>query len=160
MQWPKSLNELDDAELAEAVRDMMAVIHRITGVDPADWSREAADVGPDELSTPNETMTGHKPDQLRFDRPANSSESGASAAPGDLEKMRDCLRRFENVVTDPAVPSKKERQANLVFCKDVWKVELKGREDFVRSCTGYMNKVLKDEISIAAARGYLEGLIH
>lgn len=45
--WPKSLTELDDAELDEAVRDMMGLLYEITGVDPAEWSKESADVGRD-----------------------------------------------------------------------------------------------------------------
>src|SRR5690606_8783122 len=39
MQWPKSLKELDDQELADAVRDMAAIVREITGVDPLDWNK-------------------------------------------------------------------------------------------------------------------------
>lgn len=48
MQFPKSLTELDDAELDAAVIDMMDLLHKLTGIDPADWRKEAADVGRDE----------------------------------------------------------------------------------------------------------------
>lgn len=50
MQYPKSLTELTDPELVEAVEGMAAIIQRITGVDPDDWKKEIAHVGEDEPS--------------------------------------------------------------------------------------------------------------
>ena len=43
-QWreiPRSLSELDDAELDEAVEDMQRVLFKLTGVDPATLRKEA-----------------------------------------------------------------------------------------------------------------------
>ncbi|MDQ0996922.1 hypothetical protein QFZ34_002104 [Phyllobacterium ifriqiyense] len=51
MQYPKSLTELTDPELEEAVEQMMAIIQHITGVDPADWRKEIADLGEEEQNT-------------------------------------------------------------------------------------------------------------
>jgi len=48
MLWPKSLTELSDPELDDAVRDMMDLIHKMTGVDPETLRKESADVGDDE----------------------------------------------------------------------------------------------------------------
>ncbi|TPK14125.1 hypothetical protein [Mesorhizobium sp. B2-5-11] len=48
MAYPKSLTELTDPELDEAVRDMMDLIQRMTGIDPATLKKEIADVGEDE----------------------------------------------------------------------------------------------------------------
>lgn len=48
MAYPKSLVELTDPELDEAVRDMMDLIQKMTGIDPATLKKEAADVGEDE----------------------------------------------------------------------------------------------------------------
>jgi hypothetical protein len=70
MQWPKSLKELDDEELAEAVRDMAALLHKMTGVDPLEWSKEAADVGQDETEQPEAPVN-----------PASGSGSGEVSSP-------------------------------------------------------------------------------
>lgn len=53
MAYPKSLTELSDPELDEAVRDMMDLIQRMTGIDPATLKKEIADVGEDE-ETPSD----------------------------------------------------------------------------------------------------------
>lgn len=47
MQYPKSLTELEDPELQEAVEQMMALVARITGVDPETLRKEIAHVGED-----------------------------------------------------------------------------------------------------------------
>jgi len=44
MQYPKSLTELDDPELSEAVEQMIDVIYHITGVDPAEWKKQIAHI--------------------------------------------------------------------------------------------------------------------
>jgi hypothetical protein len=50
LQYPKSLTELDDPELVDAVEQMVEIIHRVTGVDPDTWKKEIAHVGEDEPS--------------------------------------------------------------------------------------------------------------
>ncbi|TIN80745.1 hypothetical protein [Mesorhizobium sp.] len=67
MAYPKSLTELTDPELDEAVRDMMDLIHRMTGIDPATLKKEIADVGEDE----------HEPSEVV----APSSDAGSEEAP-------------------------------------------------------------------------------
>ena len=52
MQYPKSLTELSDPELDEAVRDMMDLITKMTGIDPETLRKEMADVGRDETEQP------------------------------------------------------------------------------------------------------------
>lgn len=47
MQYPKSLTELTDPELEEAVEQMLAVMYRVTGIDPDDWRKQIADIGKD-----------------------------------------------------------------------------------------------------------------
>ncbi len=66
MQYPKSLTELTDPELEEAVLQMTEIIQHITGVDPDDWRNQIADLGEDEQS---ETSGSPQPD----------AESGADA---------------------------------------------------------------------------------
>lgn len=45
MQYPKSLTELEDPEMTDALEQMMELLHRITGVDPDTLRKEAAHVG-------------------------------------------------------------------------------------------------------------------
>lgn len=45
MQYPKSLSELEDPELQEALEQMTELLSRMTGVDVATLRKEAADVG-------------------------------------------------------------------------------------------------------------------
>lgn len=56
MAYPKSLTELTDPELQDAVDQMLAILFRITGVDPDDWRKQIAHVGEDESgSSPSPT---------------------------------------------------------------------------------------------------------
>jgi len=180
MQFPKSLNDLDDAELADAVRDMKDLLHKITGVDPDDWHRETADVGEDdneiaspagetiqsaqdEAMEPASTTSQPEVDAGSHQSVAADQEGGAETddAPSSelIAKMHEALTKFIGVVTDKAVPDKKDRQDILVMMKNNWKDALPTRPDFVKACTTQMNKVLKGEISVEDAREYLEGLI-
>lgn len=45
MQYPKSLSELDDPELQEALEQMIELLSRLTGVDVETLKKEAAHVG-------------------------------------------------------------------------------------------------------------------
>src|SRR5690606_32574057 len=45
MQWPRSLSDMSDADIEEAVRDMTDLLYRITGVDPSEWRKETSDTG-------------------------------------------------------------------------------------------------------------------
>lgn len=51
--YPQSLNELDDAELDLAVVRMMDLLYEITGIDPAEWRKEAAAVEAPDDDNPN-----------------------------------------------------------------------------------------------------------
>ncbi|MEC9244623.1 MAG: hypothetical protein VYB05_07625 [Pseudomonadota bacterium] len=73
MQWPKSLTELSDPELDEAVRDMMDLLHRMTGVDPETLKKEAK--VEDEHSSPAESPSG--------DGSAGASPSSPGAGAAD-----------------------------------------------------------------------------
>lgn len=55
MQYPKSLTELDDPELDEAVRMMIDVVHGVTGVDPEEWRKQIAHIRDDAQEAPGRT---------------------------------------------------------------------------------------------------------
>lgn len=93
MQWPRSLKELDDDELAEAVRDMAALLHKMTGVDPLEWSKESADVGRDEqheiASPAGETIQSGQDEAMESapgtEDPSVGADSHQSASGGPEE---------------------------------------------------------------------------
>jgi hypothetical protein len=53
MQYPKSLTELDDADLADAVRGLFDVLYGVTGVDPEEWRKQVAGIRADPDDEPN-----------------------------------------------------------------------------------------------------------
>lgn len=185
MAYPKSLVELSDPELDEAVRDMMDLIQKMTGIDPATLKKEAADVGgEDEQPDPSENppssdgngsdgSTAHPgapavaadpiepaeaADQEAGEHEADHPDTAAPAS--DLIALkRECLDKFLAAATDPTAPDAKDRQSTVIFAKDAWKASLPGHLDFVKACTDTANKVVKGELQAPAARKYLEGLL-
>lgn len=111
MQYPKSLTELDDPEMTDALEQMMELLHRITGVDPDTLCKEAASVGNDNQKSTEqptgeregfsegfahaetETLSGdhenHDPDTGEIEDNTNGEASGypsvTDAAPADAE---------------------------------------------------------------------------
>lgn len=93
---PRSLVELTDAEIEDAVIEMKDLLFRITGVDPDAWRSETADTGPDhsqmssaqapdpaeeagsDTRTPGPPATqGVAPDQSQTPSPTSSQANGA-----------------------------------------------------------------------------------
>jgi len=62
MQYPKSLTELTDPELEEAVLQMTEIIQHITGVDPDDWRKEISDLGQDDEQNTEPSDVPHASD--------------------------------------------------------------------------------------------------
>lgn len=101
MQYPKSLTELDDPELDDAVRDMIDVVHGVTGVDPEEWRKQIAHIRDDAQEAPGRaegfdrdfvaretaTLAGgaaineHEPSEASPQ--ANDAGSGIDASPDD-----------------------------------------------------------------------------
>lgn len=87
MQYPKSLTELDDPELTEALENMTELLSRMTGVDVATLRKETAHVDEEpsdpetgeilETQFPNSGSTPSEPDT------ADSGHPSASAASDD-----------------------------------------------------------------------------
>lgn len=74
MQYPKSLTELDDPELDDAVRMMIDVVHGVTGVDPEEWRKQIAHIRDDEPAK---------------SEPASPAPSGDAAGSGDQASPHD-----------------------------------------------------------------------
>lgn len=185
MQWPKSLKELDDEELAEAVRDMAALLHKMTGVDPLEWSKEAADVGRDETEQPEDqapppasgsgsSAAETEPSPAAADQSASGgpaeegSDTGAtgdepSSDPRDpkviLNLKAEAVAKFLEVATNKDVPDPKDRRGVLEQAKNAWKREMPQHLDFVKACFVTADKVIKGEMPADKAREYLAGLV-
>lgn len=189
MQWPRSLKELDDEELAEAVRDMAALLHRMTGVDPLEWNRESADVGQDEAeqpeqSSPHDTGSGSSGDETPPAQNSAAADQSASAAdhedgaePGGasagddapssdprdpkviLNLKAEAVAKFLELATNKDLPDPRDRREVLVKAKEAWKRELPHHHDFLKACVSTADAVIKGQMPADKARQYLEGLV-
>lgn len=121
MQYPKSLSELEDPELQEAVDQMVDLVHRITGVDPETLRKEAASVGEEaetaadeELPAADEEHQDEKefgsdplpePDGALPPAPEGGEASPPPASPPSSDPHRDLLIRYARDVLPRAADS-------------------------------------------------------
>lgn len=186
MLYPKSLTELDDAELDKAVSRMMDLITEMTGIDPETLRKETADVGRDETeqpeaSSPDDTGSGSSggeqpPAQgsAAADQSASGGPEGDGGEPDDgdlpspdprdplviLNLKAEAVAKFLDLATDTKlVPDPKERRGALVMAAKAWKVEMPHHHDFLKTCFLKAEAVIKGELSAADAREYLQGLV-
>lgn len=170
MQWPKSLTELTDPELDDAVRDMMDLIHKMTGVDPETLRKESADVGHEDHS--QNGAVDEKPDTIvhkhtSINTPAAADQEGGAkddASPSEQDApardlMQECIDKMLRVATDVDVPDPRERRGILETAKNAWKESVPGHHEFVKQCFVTADKVVKGELPADKARQYLEGLL-
>ena len=102
MQYPKSLTELADPELQEALDQMIELLSRMTGVDVETLRKEAADVGreieqpnSDELSPPSSEPADDAPLQSSAaagEDIASPSSSSPAATLSDAEWLKTAAR--------------------------------------------------------------------
>lgn len=182
MQWPRSLTDLDDAELDDAVRGMMDIIHKITGVDPSIWHRETPSVGTsntdarkqdntesadkEDLPPDRPVASGEEPDKtdgaatnsLTISPKADPEDGGVKPTAPSSSGRRQCIEKFMGVVKDNLTPQ--ERQQNLKIAKDAWKKELpESDHGFLKAVVNTANAMILDKMTIADGRKYLESLI-
>lgn len=115
MQYPKSLTELSDPELSEAVEQMIDVIYHVTGVDPEEWRKQIAHIKEEPQSAavlpadaaaqsaPNPSaaapLSGDEPDQPEAGEQSSSEqkapdspEPGSPASGQFTDEERDWLK--------------------------------------------------------------------
>lgn len=122
MQWPRSLNDLDDAELSDALEQMIALLSRITGVDVSTLKREAAAEDVDVDTPAREVVTDAK-DGV----PATDSKEAATSdlqANVDREMMIECCRKLMYLPAADSLDAPAKRRA-LIAAKDDWKDTLR-----------------------------------
>ena len=82
MQYPRSLTELDDPEMTEALENMTELLSRMTGVDVATLKKETAHIGAEEPDNSNSDETAPPPGQP--DTAGDASLTSSAAAGGDI----------------------------------------------------------------------------
>lgn len=86
MQYPKSLTELDDPEMTEALEQMIELLSHMTGVDVETLNKEAADVGREiehqntNSASADPAPSGRSPDSDET-APVSSQEDGGEVSP-------------------------------------------------------------------------------
>lgn len=176
MQYPKSLTELDDPELDDAVMQMIDVIHHITGVDPDEWKKQvshirdekSSDTSSDDNGSDGKSPSPESTVAADQSEPADEAEAeagvieaqeepDASSASEPTRTRADCIKAFLTTATDPQLDVAGRRDL-LEQMKDWWKADLPNDLDFVKACLSTADKVAKGELGADAARKYLEGL--
>lgn len=177
---PISLNELDDAQLDDALELMIRLLSAKTGIDVSTLQKEAADAGEDEESSspgqvaPTSDPGGESGDGGSLPVAADQSESASSGTDDATSEApaasipaeagvsrysrRECVDKMMAIATDPDVPVALERQNILIENKAIWKDVMPNDLEFVKTAFDTANKVLKGELKEALARQYLAGL--
>lgn len=170
MQYPKSLTELDDSDLADAVRGLFDVLYGVTGVDPEDWKKQVEHIRDEEPSSETSLPDGEAAvdappnDQTVAADPAPQAEAGAgdreeraepSSSPAPEYSRAACISKLMAIAIDKSL-SVSERAETLGGAADIWCGEL-GKE-VVKTIYDTAKKVLRGELQEPAARKYLETL--
>lgn len=177
MQWPKSLNDLDDQELAEAVEEMAQLLYRITGVDPMEWPQETPDTGEDLTDSadahPSSQSAEGSGDEDAPLRPTPTSPEAAGLpadSEGDEEPalsanpeiaralMRDCI----NDMLRDAFSMPEEKQAEKVEkLREIYlePQNLGNHAAFVNRCADTVLRIIGKPNEQDRARAYLEAKI-
>lgn len=181
MAYPKSLTELEDPELDEAVEQMVNVVHRITGVDPEEWKKQVShirdekssdtptdDNGSDGSPSPEQTVAAGPSEPAEEadeeegapetdpDKPADGQQAAPSSEP--VRTRADCLKAFMTTATDPDLDVAGRRDL-LEQMKEWWKADLPNDLDFVKACLATGDKVAKGELGSDPAKRYLEAML-
>jgi hypothetical protein len=83
MQWPRSLTELDDLDLEDAVRRMIDLMSQVTGVDVATLRKEAGQNSPEE-AVPTLAQSGEAGNGQEPSSPPAIANQGADGIPTPL----------------------------------------------------------------------------
>lgn len=157
MAVPKSLTELDDPELDEAVLQMIDLLSRMTGVDVATLRKEAADVGQaiaeeEQANTDDAAPASAASGEAGADEiPAASVPASPSLSRTDRTDLKDCARQFFGLTSDPALEPKVQRGL-LEQSKDKWKAHLPAElHEHVKSLFLSADAVIKGDADRSAA---------
>jgi hypothetical protein len=180
MHWPRSISDFDDAELQDYYEQVLALLQKMTGVDPETLQREAPDAGDDDeaaLKTAEisgEAAIDQKPaptpqgadDSAEPRSAATAEEAGAASPPAPASDLKsqlvgslkaECIDKMLRLAGDAAL-TPEQRAESLDMAGGWWRDFLPKDHEFVRAVVSSALKVSCGEITAAKARVYLEGL--
>ncbi|MGB3813993.1 MAG: hypothetical protein WA950_12280 [Shinella sp.] len=145
MQYPKSLTELDDPEMTDALEQMIALLGHMTGVDVETLKKEAADVGREiehqdsnsatealSPSGPSPDNDEHLPGSSQEDggevspQPASSPSSSISADLTDADRalFMECAAKLFRITVQDDLDGPAKRRV-LEGAKNNWKIKIR-----------------------------------
>jgi hypothetical protein len=154
ISYPRSLNEIEEPEFEAFFENAMAVLYRITGVDPETLLRESADPGndPQQSESPGEPPSaGEGSDGA----PLPPATVAAAPSPNAEAIKAEAINKLLQLAGDKDL-TVSERLENLANLKPVWADQLPA--DFVAACFETAAKVIKGELQADAAKRYLFSL--
>ena len=178
MAYPKSLTELDDPDLDEAVQQMIDVVHHVTGVDPEEWKKQVAHIRDDQSSdtpSPSDEGSGEaapSPSPAADLSPADESGKGEGDNTGSVTTeqaapssesipaikhmlMEECI---ENMLRD-ALSDKAESKVEKLRDVFLEPQNLGDFPDFVNRCADTALRVVGKPAERDRAKEYLTGRI-
>lgn len=183
LAYPKSLTELDDPELEDAVEQMLAVIYRVTGVEPDEWRKQISGIGEHEHENPADALpaggsdgAASSPDRETVAAPlsadeADNGEAGeheaadgqsvASASPTLSADDREFLVRVFRALREAVGPDVDVLKRQAIIFKE----EIAGKSDLVKAKASTIRTKLEEccgeepSIGTVAAGKYLAGVI-
>lgn len=181
MAYPKSLTELDDPELTEAVEQMIEVVYRVTGVDPAEWKKQIAHIRDEEPSSSaasdddagSDQAPGSSPDAGAADPTASNGEAETGgnegqhgAIPSPVSELTDeqrvrkaLLEECAEAILRAATHAKAEARAGEVEkAAAAWRNELPNDHDFIARCEETARRVIAQPANKDQADDYLKSL--
>lgn len=177
MQYPRSLKDLEDPEMLEALEAMTELLSRITGVDVETLKKETAHVEPDPAINHSDDAPSSS------DMPASTSSDAGQAggeiipvtppaddnadmfgdrqqlSPADRLQLIECGRKFFAIPLDTALTAEQQRGV-LETAKDTWKDQLPpALHDYVKSFFVSADAVIRGKADRAMAIDEFAGLL-
>lgn len=188
LAYPKSLTDLDDPELDEAVQQMIDVVHHVTGVDPDEWRKQVSHIRDDNPSSavssddaggadtaeggagdagaPTDTAAVEVGASTAADAgeteqtEADHGDAAGSVSPDDFKRMlmEECV---DNMLRDAFSDPADQRIEKINRLEAIFnqRENLGEYPDFVRLCAETVRRVAGKESEKARAREYLMGRI-
>ncbi len=145
-RYPGSLAELDEPEFIDFYEGAIAILHKITGVDPETMNAESAHVGDDEPETSAPPADAAAAEPVA-PVPTVAADHLPAADAADLTGAGGTQAREEPVAPSaPATPTDADRDWLLSAARQVWAGTGKGEQDLVVSISADLKKTVPAEI--------------
>jgi hypothetical protein len=179
VSYPRSLNELEEPEFEAFFENAMAVLYRVTGVDPETLKKESSDPGDDqETDSPGrETSEGSgvgggipptanaavtdssaspQADEGSGGTPPPPADSAAATPSTEAEALKaEVIRKLLQLAADKEL-TVSQRLETLDGLKSVWADQLPA--ELLAASFETVAKVIKGELQADAAKRYLASL--